>query len=120
MDTESNTCSELGEMTARASRFSEQITQHRVMVAQLREYIVENFDDLGEHAEPIAEIFSIDLTKSVEVEVKMTYSLTVTVPLGWTEDEISENLRYPEGFESDDNDMCIESESADMDHVAVY
>jgi hypothetical protein len=120
MDTESNTCSELREVTARASRFSEQITQHRVMVAQLREYLVENFDDLGEHAEPIAEIFSIDLTKSVEVEVKMTYSLTVTVPLGWTEDEISENLRYPEGFESDDNDMCIESESADMDHVAVY
>ena len=120
MDTESDTCSELREVTARASRFSEQITQHRVMVAQLREYIVENFDDLGEHAEPIAEIFSIDLTKSVEVEVKMTYSLTVTVPLGWTEDEISENLRYPEGFESDDNDMCIESESADMDHVAVY
>lgn len=120
MDTESNTCSELGEVTARASRFSEQITQHRVMVAKLREYLVENFDDLGEHAEPIAEIFSIDLTKSVEVEVKMTYSLTVTVPLGWTEDEISENLRYPEGFESDDNDMCIESESADMDHVAVY
>jgi hypothetical protein len=120
MDTESNTCSELREVTARASRFSEQITQHRVMVAQLREYIVENFDDLGEHAEPIAEIFSIDLTKSVEVEVKVTYSLTVTVPLGWTEDEISENLRYPEGFESDDNDMCIESESADMDHVAVY
>jgi hypothetical protein len=120
MDTESNTCSELREVTARASRFSEQITQHRVMVAQLREYIVDNFDDLGEHAEPIAEIFSIDLTKSVEVEVKMTYSLTVTVPLGWTEDEISENLRYPEGFESDDNDMCIESESADMDHVAVY
>ena len=120
MDTESNTCSELREVTARASRFSEQITQHRVMVAQLREYIVENFDDLGEHAEPIAEIFSIDLTKSVEVEVKMTYSLTVTVPLGWTEDEISENLRYPEGFESDDNDMCIESESADMDHISVY
>jgi hypothetical protein len=120
MDTESNTCSELREVTARASRFSEQITQHRVMVAQLREYIVENFDDLGEHAEPIAEIFSIDLTKSVEVEVKVTYSLTVTVPLGWTEDEISENLRYPEGFESDDNDMCIESESADMDHISVY
>jgi hypothetical protein len=120
MDTESNTCSELGEVTARASRFSEQITQYRVMVAQLREYIVENFDDLGEHAEPIAEIFSIDLTKSVEVEVKVTYSLTVTVPLGWTEDEISENLRYPEGFESDDNDMCIESESADMDHISVY
>ena len=86
----------------------------------MREYIVENFDDLGEHAEPIAEIFSIDLTKEVEVSVRVTYSLTVTVPLGWTEDEISENLRYPEGFESDDNDMCIESESADMDHVAVY
>jgi len=120
MDTESNTCSELAEITARASRFSEQITQHRVMVAQLREYLVDNFDDLGEHAEPIAEIFSIDLTKSVEVEVKVTYSLTVTVPIGWTEDEISENLRYPEGFESDDNDMCIESESADMDHISVY
>ena len=120
MDTTPNTCSELGEVTARASRFSEQITQYRVMVAQLREYIVDNFDDLGDHAEPIAEIFSIDLTKSVEVEVKVTYSLTVTVPVGWTEDDISNNLRYPEGFESDDNDMCIESESADMDHISVY
>lgn len=120
MDTESNTCSELGEVTARASRFSEQITQHRAMVAQLREYIVDNFDDLGEHAEPIAEIFSIELTKEVEVSVRVSYSLTVTVPLNWTEDEISNNLRYPEGFESDDNDMVIESETADIDRVSVY
>ena len=120
MDTESNTCSELGEVTARASRFSEQITQHRVMVAQLREYIVDNFDDLGEHAEPIAEIFSIELTKEVEVSVRVSYSLTLTVPLNWTEDDISNNLRHPEGFESDDNDMVIESESADIDRVSVY
>lgn len=119
MDTESNTCSELGEVTARASRFSEQITQHRAMVAQLREYIVDNFDDLGEHAEPIAEIFNIELTKEVEVSVRVSYSLTVTVPLNWTEDEISNNLRCPEGFESDDNDMVIESECADIDRISV-
>ena len=120
MDTTPNTCSELGEVTARASRFSEQLTQYRVMVAQLKEYLVDNYEDLGEHAEPIAEIFSIDLTKEVEVSVRVSYSLTVTVPLNWTEDDISNNLRYPEGFESDDNDMCIESESADMDHISVY
>ena len=120
MDTTPNTCSELGEVTARASRFSEQLTQYRVMVAQLKEYLVDNYEDLGEHAEPIAEIFSIDLTKEVEVSVRVSYSLTVTVPLSWTEDDISNNLRYPEGFESDDNDMCIESESADMDHISVY
>ena len=89
------------------------------MVAQLREYLVENFDDLGEHAEPIAEIFSIDLTKEVEVSVRVTYSLTVTVPLNWTEDEISNSLRYPEGFESDDDAMCIESECADIDRISV-
>ena len=86
----------------------------------MREYIVDNFDDLGEHAEPIAEIFSIELTKEVEVSVRVSYSLTVTVPLNWTEDEISNNLRYPEGFESDDNDMVIESETADIDRVSVY
>lgn len=120
MDTTPNTCSELGEVTARASRFSEQLTQYRVMVAQLKEYLVDNYEDLGEHAEPIAEIFSIDLTKEVEVTVRVSYSLTVTVPMNWTEDDISNNLRYPEGFESDDNDMCIESESADMDHISVY
>ena len=89
------------------------------MVAQLREYLVDNFDDLGEHAEPIAEIFNIDLTKEVEVTVRVSYSLTVTVPMNWTEDDISNNLRYPEGFESDDNDMCIESESADLDYIRV-
>ena len=89
------------------------------MVAQLREYIVDNFDDLGEHAEPIAEIFSIDLVKQVEVSVRVSYSLTVTVPLNWTEDEISNNLRCPEGFESDDNDMVIESECADIDRISV-
>jgi hypothetical protein len=52
--------------------------------------------------------------------VRVSYSLTVTVPLNWTEDDIANNLRYPEGFESDDNDMCIESESADIDRVSVY
>jgi hypothetical protein len=89
------------------------------MVAQLREYIVDNFDDLGEHAEPIAEIFSIDLVKQVEVSVRVSYSLTVTVPLNWTEDEISNNLRLPEGFESDDDAMCIESECGDIDRISV-
>lgn len=89
------------------------------MVAQLREYIADNFDDLGEHAEPIAEIFNIELTKEVEVSVRVSYSLTVTVPMNWGEDEISENLQYPEGWSTDDDAMCIESESADIDHIRV-
>lgn len=119
MDTESNTCSELGEVTARASRFSEQITRYRVMVTQLREYLVDNFDELGEHVEPIAEIFSIDLTKQVEVTARVTYSLTVTVPLNWSEDEIANCLQSPEGWSTDDDVLCIESESADIDHIRV-
>ncbi len=94
MDTESNTCSELREVTARASRFSEQITQHRVMVAQLREYLVDNFDDLGEHAEPIAEIFykiyNI-ITEHPELESQLVKKLEAR---GFQELQFTEGRRY--------------------------
>lgn len=114
------TCSELEELKSKSSNYLERLQQSRANVASLEEYIKDNYEDLGEHAQPIAEIFNIELTKTLEVQVKVSYSVTVTVPLNWDEDNISDNLRIPEGFESDDNDMVIESESSDMDRITVY
>lgn len=84
-------------------------------VEQLRTYLIDNYDDLGEHADSIAEIFSIELTKSatVELTVKIVAELT-NLPIGFTEDSISDwdfdvSMSYSGEGDLDSEDITIES-----------
>ena len=61
-------------------------------------------DITQEQAEAIAEICGFDLTKEVEVEVTVTYNLTINVP-------------YDEDTESIVNDIDFESVSYNSDNI---
>lgn len=46
-------------------------------VDNLKDYLIENRDDLGEHAEAIADIFGIKLTKTYDVSVTVIFTATI-------------------------------------------
>jgi len=81
-------------------------------IENVREYLVENYDELGEHADEIARLLDIELTNEVTVDVNVTFSVTMTLPMGtdandveghdFSFDVISENSDY----EIQDYDTC--------------
>ena len=54
----------------------------------VKDYLIENFDDFPEHATEIANLLQMDLSKTVEVSLDVTVKLTLLLPMGTTMDEI--------------------------------
>lgn len=62
-------------------------------IESVKEYLLENYEDLGDHADAIATLLDIELTREVEYTVTMTATVTVTVTPGDdAESLISDNL----------------------------
>jgi hypothetical protein len=80
---------------------------------KVKDYLVENADELGEHAEEIAKILGLDLETYVEVTVEVHANLTILVPFGKSIEDLSE---YDFDVEITCNDGDFEIESADY-HV---
>ena len=84
---------------------------------KLKDYLVENFDEIGEeHATEIANIFSIDLSKQVEVEFNVTIKATISIPVN---EEVADLSTYDFDVEisSNNNDYEIEEFDADIDSI---
>ena len=96
-----------------------QETNNRNSRAQdkLKEYLVENFDEIGEeHATEIANIFGIDLSKEVEVEFNVTIKATVSIPVN---EDVSDLSVYDFDIEisSNESEYEIEESEADIDSI---
>lgn len=62
-------------------------------IDSVKEYLLDNYDELGDHADQIASLLDIELTREVEYTVTMTATVTVTVSPGDdAESIISDNL----------------------------
>jgi hypothetical protein len=84
-------------------------------VDELEKYLDEHWDDLSDHAEEIAKIFPISMTKEVSLTIEVEFEVTVTVPRGYNVDDISED---DFDFEvSAYGDVDIESSSANVQSV---
>lgn len=84
---------------------------------KLKDYLVENFEDIGEeHANEIANIMGIELSKSVEVEFNVTIKATITIPVN---EEVADLSTYDFDVEisSNNNDYEIEEFDADIDSI---
>ena len=92
-----------------------QETNNRNSRAQdkLKDYLVENFDEIGEeHATEIANIFSIDLSKEVEVEFNVTIKATVSIPVN---EDVSDLSIYDFDVEISSNESKYEIQEFDAD-----
>jgi hypothetical protein len=80
---------------------------------KLKDYLVENFDEIGEeHATEIANIFSIDLSKEVEVEFNVTIKATVSIPVN---EDVSDLSVYDFDIEISSNESKYEIQEFDAD-----
>ena len=80
---------------------------------KLKDYLVENFDEIGEeHATEIANIFGIDLSKTVDVEFSVTIKATISVPMNT---DVSDLSVYDFDVEICSNESRYEVDEYDAD-----
>lgn len=87
---------------------------------KVKEYLIDNFDEIGEeHANEIARLMGIDLSKTVEVVFDVTIRATVTVPM---DKDVSDLSVYDFDIEisSNESDYEIEESEADIDSIREY
>ena len=84
-------------------------------IESVKNYLIENYDDLGHHADEIATLLDIELEREVTYSVSMSCSVTVTVKMGEdAEDLISENLY----IDSSDGNINIDDYNVDTVYEA--
>ena len=110
--------SQYNEMATSAASRLTRIERYRSQVSELEQYLTDNWDEgTEEHFKAIADIFNISLTKSFSVEVSISGRLTVTAPIGTTEDEIASQLEA--SIESNYSDISVEDYHLDIDNVDI-
>lgn len=85
--------SEVARAKAHRDSYSAVATRQTNMIESVKEYLLDNYDELESHADEIASLLDIELTREVEYTVTMTATVTVTVAPGDdAESIISDNL----------------------------
>mgnify|MGYP006268665293 CR=1 FL=1 len=79
---------------------------------KVQEYLLENYDDLESHADKIAEILDIELTKTVTVRATVEFELDITLAVGQEVSDVMDDMVY-EATLNWTND-------ATLDNVSVY
>jgi len=97
----------------RLDALQESNSRNSKAVDKLKDYLVENYDEIGEeHATEIANIFSIDLSKEVEVEFTVTIKATISMPVN---EEVSDLSIYDFDITLESNESKYEVQEFDAD-----
>ena len=84
---------------------------------KVKDYLVENFDEIGEeHANGIAEILGIELSKVVEVVFDVTIRATISIPVNEDVSDLSV-YDFDITIESNESDYEIEESEADINSI---
>lgn len=92
------------------------IRKKRIEVENVKEYLVENYDELEEHADEIAKLLGITLEKSVEVTFQVEITATITLPIGKDFNDLSE-YDFEVSLESTDSDYEVEGYDATINRM---
>ena len=85
------------------------------VISDVREYLIENYDDLESHADSIADILGVELTKIVELQVNVSFTITAEIKAGADVDSIdSYNLEFTVDSTTDDFEIT------DYDSDVIY
>lgn len=94
----------------------ERANKHETNIEKVREYLIENYEELDEHAKAIADLLSIELSETLEVEFAVTIKATISVPVGTTAYDLS-TYDFDVTVESNESDYYIEDYDADVDDI---
>jgi predicted RNase H-like nuclease (RuvC/YqgF family) len=101
------------------TRNATQISNLKGQVSSLEEYLNENWDDLDEHAEAIAELFGIDTEVEKEVQVEISGTMTIKAPRSFDWDDIKYTSFDVSIDTSWSSDFSIESYDLDVNDTTV-
>lgn len=89
-------------------------------VDAVKDYLVENYEDIGEeHANEIANLLGVDLSKTLEVVFDVTIRATISVPVGKDVDDLSV-YDFDIEISSNESEYEIEESEADIDSIRNY
>jgi hypothetical protein len=101
---------EISAMLRGDKRRQEQLTALSLKTISVQEYLVENYEELGEHAQEIADLLDLELTKEVSVTVTVEFEVQLSVKPDEDLDDILMNLEYS----MENHDSVIEYYSGDV------
>lgn len=86
-----------------------QVIKFKAQVEQLREYLAENWD--SPESEDIANIFGIETTKDIDLDVVIKGTVSVTVPMSYDVSDIRHISGEVGDISFDDSDIEVTSHS---------
>jgi len=75
-------------------RTSKELMELKGKVDTVRDYLLENYEELGEHAQEIADLLDLELTKEVSVTVTVEFEVQLSLKPEEDLDDIIMNLDY--------------------------
>jgi hypothetical protein len=88
------------------------VSRYEDCVDKTKDYLIENYEELGDHADEIAKLLNIDLSKTIEVSFSVNITATISLPVGKDFSDLSE---YDFDIELNSNESDIEVENYDVD-----
>lgn len=101
---------DISAMGRRVKHLEQQVTDYKLKIGHVKEYLLEAYDDMGEHAQEIADWLDIELTKDVSVTVTVEFEVQLSVKPDEDMDDILMNLEYS----MENHDSVIEYYSGDV------
>jgi hypothetical protein len=75
-------------------RRQKELTELKGKLDTVRDYLLENYEELGEHAQEIADLLDIELTKEVSVTVTVEFEVQLSLKPDEDLDDIIMGLEY--------------------------
>lgn len=102
---------------ARSERNStRRVATYETCVDKVRDYLVENYGELNEHADEIARLLNIDLSEEVEVTFDVTIKATISIPVGQTASDLS-TYDFDVELVSNDSDYDVQDYDVDINSI---
>jgi len=101
---------DISSMGRRVKALERQVTDYKLKIGQVKEYLLEAYEELGEHAQEIADWLDIELVKDVSVTVTVEFEVQLSVKPDEDMDDILMNLEYT----METNDSVVEYYAGDV------
>ena len=88
------TAGEINDIIVAHKSFSKRLVENSTAHDLVETYLVENYEELGDHADEIAKFLGLSLERSVDIRVTVDFDVTLTVPAGTSVDEAVDSLSF--------------------------
>jgi hypothetical protein len=95
---------------------SQRIVKLNGQIDNVRDYLIENYEELDNHADEIARLLEIELSKTVEVEINVTFRTTLEIDASKDVDDL-DGYDFDFTIDSSSNDFEISDYDSDLIYI---